>query len=447
MKKLLVLALFICSAALAQTEVRWFVGLGAGSDQALWEAQEDIVADFNASQDDIELVLDIVDADLAVETLATQIAAGNQPDIVGPMGIKGRAAFDGAWLDLSDLIEENSYDLTDFDPALVDFYRVRGQGQLGIPFAVFPSFLAYNKDLFDELDLPYPPSAYGEPYINADGEEQEWTLETVEELAKQLTFDAEGNDATMEEFDANSTEQWGYGVVYTDLRGVLTQFGPGNFVDADGNAVMPENWRAGLQEYQDAMWVDGYTPNAPYSESTLLSGDGNLLGSGNVAMVNAHLWYVACCIGELDAVWDAAPVPSYNGEPTAKLHADTFSILEGSSNPEAAFQTLSYLLSPEISGELSNIYGGMPARLSLQDEYFANFAENFEGEINWDVVAAGLSYPDNPNHEEYLPSYSESVARYSQFSDELTNNADFDIDAEVESLLSDLQAIYDASGD
>ena len=138
---------FICllaGTALAQTEVRWFVGLGAGSDEPTIAPQQAIVDEFNASQDDIKLVLEIVDADQSQDVLATQIAAGNPPDIVGPMGIQGRAAFEGAWLDLSDLIASNDYDLSDFDPALVDFYRIEGQGQLGIPFAVFPSFILYN---------------------------------------------------------------------------------------------------------------------------------------------------------------------------------------------------------------------------------------------------------------------------------------------------------------
>jgi ABC-type glycerol-3-phosphate transport system substrate-binding protein len=37
------------------------------------------------SQDEFELVLEIVDNDVAYDTLATQIAAGNAPDIVGPL--------------------------------------------------------------------------------------------------------------------------------------------------------------------------------------------------------------------------------------------------------------------------------------------------------------------------------------------------------------------------
>ena len=125
--------------ATERVEVRWFVGLGAGSDEGTFEAQQAVVDEYNASQDKYTLVLEIVDNTSAYDTLATQIAAGNAPDIVGPVGIRGRDSFKGAWLDMQPLIEANSYDLSDFDPSLVKFYQVKEEGQLGLPFGIFPS--------------------------------------------------------------------------------------------------------------------------------------------------------------------------------------------------------------------------------------------------------------------------------------------------------------------
>ena len=110
-----------------QVQIRWYVGLGAGSDEPTFDAQKQFVADFNASQDKIELVLEIVDNNVAYDTLATQIAGGNAPDIVGPVGIRGRDSFRGAWLDLQPLVDKTNYDLSDFDPSMVDFYLDFGQ--------------------------------------------------------------------------------------------------------------------------------------------------------------------------------------------------------------------------------------------------------------------------------------------------------------------------------
>ncbi len=432
-----------------KVQVRWYVGLGAGTDGPLIDAQQVIVDEFNASQDSIDLVLEVVDNDQAYDVLATQIAAGNAPDLVGPMGIRGRESFPGVWLDLTDLIEVTGYDLSDFDPALVEFYSVEGEGQLGIPFAVFPSFFMYNIDLFDEGGIPYPPSAYGEPYIDWDGNEREWNIETLRELAMILTVDAMGNDATMEEFDPNNIVQFGFGNP-TDVRGRATLFGAGNFVDADGNAVIPEHWRIAEKWYHQAMWEDFFYPNDIYGNSELLGG--NWFDTGNLAMVNNHLWYMGWGTASLTDSWDFAPVPSYEGVTTAKLHADTFSLMESTDHPEEAFTVLAYLLG-ERASDLNTMYGGMPARLSLQDTYFETFtaglAEGYPNvewtELNWDVVVAGLGFPDNPNHEAGMPAFLEASARYTEYTQFVDNNADADIDAELDKLQSDLQSIFDAA--
>ncbi len=455
---LLVLLLLVMAVSMAQAQdrvrVRWYVGLGAGTDAPLVAAQEEIVADFNASQDNIELVLEIVDNEQAYDVLSTQIAAGNAPDIVGPMGIRGRASFPGAWLDLSALIEAGSYDLSDFDPALVDFYKVEGAGQLGIPFAVFPSFLMYNVDLFDEAGIPYPPSAYGEPYVDWDGAEHEWNIDTLTEIAKILSVDIHGNDATMEEYDTENIVQFGYGSQFTDVRGRATLFGSGNFADAEGNAVIPEAWRKAEHWYHNAMWNDYFYPNGVYSGSEIMGGgSANWFDTGNMGMVTIHLWYLGWGTANLDAAWDFGPVPSHNGITTAKLHADTFSIMKGSENPQEAFEVLTYLLG-ERAADLTSLYGGMPARLSLQDDFIertvAVQSEAYPGvdwaNLNWDVVLAGLQHPDNPNHEEGMPSFLEASARYGEYGQLVDNNADEDVDAALDALRNDLQAIFDAAG-
>lgn len=120
-----------------KVQIRWFVGLGTGTNDEQIAAQEEVVADFNASQDGIELVLEIVPFEAARDTLATQIASGAGPDIVGPVGWGGSNAFYGQWLDMSPQIEATGFDTSIFNPALVEFYQTE-EGQVGLPFAVFP---------------------------------------------------------------------------------------------------------------------------------------------------------------------------------------------------------------------------------------------------------------------------------------------------------------------
>ncbi|WP_420641613.1 ABC transporter substrate-binding protein [Candidatus Leptofilum sp.] len=428
-------------------QVRWFVGLGAGSDEPMFEPQEQVVADFNASQDDIELVLEIVDADQAYATLATQIAAGNAPDIVGPVGIRGRDFFRGAWLDLQPLIDAENYDLSDFDPALVEFYVDAAEGQLGLPFAIFPSFLSVNYDLFDEAGLEYPPMEYGAPYVNADGEEVPWDLDALRDVALLLTVDANGNDATSPDFDTDNIVQFGYYEQWTDFRGVATLFGPGSLVDDSGNAQVPDHWRDAAKWFYDAQWNEVFYPNGIYDASDIIAGNG--FESGNVAMSHTHLWYHGCCIGNIDFTWNLAAMPAneFTGGPTAKMHADTFGIMKSSDNPEAAWEVLKFFLG-ENAEEMTKMYGGMPARLSLQDTYFTTFAESIaDGDtINWQVVVDSMAYADNPNHESYMPSPQEANDRYNEFWTLLGQEPDRDVDADIDLLIEDLQAIYDAAG-
>jgi multiple sugar transport system substrate-binding protein len=431
-----------------KVQVRWFVGLGAGSDEPTLAPQQAVVDEFNASQDRIELILEIVDNDAAYDTLATQIAAGNAPDIVGPVGIRGRDSFKGAWLDLQPFIDKNNYDLSDFDPALVEFYQVAEEGQLGIPFAIFPSFIIFNKELFDEAGLNYPPAAYGEPYTWPDGTTAEWNMDTLREVAMKLTVDANGNDATSADFDNTQIVQFGFMNQWTDPRGIGTFFGAGSLVDANGNAQIPADWEAAWEWTYKGWWEDYFIPNGPYGGADFLQGPGGPFSGGNLAMIHMHMWYVApWALGGVDWDWDLAATPSYNGVVTSKMHADTFGILKGSQNPDAAFEVLTYLLSSETAGKLLNIYGGMPARLSMQDGYFATYGEsNFPGkDITWGVVVDSMAYADNPNHESWMPSFQETTDKYNEYWNLLANTPGADFDAETAKLLTALQQIFDAN--
>jgi multiple sugar transport system substrate-binding protein len=421
-------------AAGPAVEIRWFIGLGAGGNPEEVEKEEAFVEAFNAKYGDkYKLVMDVVANETAYDVLKTQIASGDVPDIVGPVGVRGLWSFEGAWLDLAPYIDATGYDLSDFNSALVEFYQLGPQGQVGLPFAVYPSALWYNKDLFDEAGLEYPPHEWGAPYADGD----EWTFDKLRELAMYLTVDANGNDATMTEFDPENAVQFGYDAMWTDIRGRWTFFGAGSFVGPDGQAQMPEVWREAAHWYYDGMWTDHFIPNDNYVNSDLLA-QGNTFGSGNVAMNPNHTWYTCCFEG---VNWDVAAIPSYEGNITAKLHADTFGILKGTENPDAAFEVLSLMLG-EFAPELLQVYGGLPARASLQESALATMAENFPN-ADLQVFIDALNYPDNPNHESGMPNFLKASDRYGTFGSLYQSDPNLDLDAEIDKLISDLQTIFD----
>jgi multiple sugar transport system substrate-binding protein len=392
------------------------------------------VDDFGDSHPGIDLTPDFVDYDAATDTLKVQIAAGDPPDIVGPMNVRASHDFRGMFLDLEPLVEDTGYDLSDFDPAVVDFWRLDGEGLVGLPFTVYPSFLYYNRDLFDQADLDYPPHRYGEPYADGD----EWTLAKLQEIAIRLTVDSRGYDTDSGEFNPDGIAQFGFIVQWSDPKGVATLCGPGNFVDEDGNAVCPPHWQEAFRWYYDAMWDKWFVPNGEYTSSDIIE-YGNAFNSGVLGMVHCHLWYL-CCLLDVEN-WDIAATPSYGEQTTCKLHAETFRILDDTGYPREAFEAVSYL-TDEAAPELMEVYGSMPARESLQADYFAEQDERFPG-TDWQVAIDSLSYADIPSHEAYMPNPELAYDRIYAFQNLYENEPNLDIDEAIDELLADLQEIFD----
>ncbi|MFQ3536391.1 MAG: extracellular solute-binding protein [Aggregatilineales bacterium] len=422
-----------------RTVVTWFVGIGTGAQPAQIEVQNRVVEAFNASQDEIELKINIAASyESAFDVLATLFAAGDAPDIVGPVGFMGSNSFPDAWLDLTELVEKYNYDLSQFPENLLKLYRAE-EGLLGIPFAVFPSLIFYNKDLFDEAELPYPPSDFNQPYV-LNGEEREWNWETLADLATQLTVDANGLTPNDPGFDPNQIRQFGFIQQWSILRAELNNFGGHPVYDPElGKVAIPDYWREQLRWTHDGLWKRHFIPNATYEGSELLQP--SAFASGNVAMARVPLWYT-CCIGDLKSNWDLAVVPSYKGTYHVPVDADTFRLTKASKNPDAAFKVLTYLLG-EAAPDLLITYGGYPARPDLQEQATKLRQEAFPSVTNWQIVPASLAYAASPHHEAFFPNFSKGMQRFADFRSQLYGDTGktMDLEAEINKLEADLQAI------
>ena len=93
--------------------------------------EEELVKRFNESQDRIELVMEVVPNVSARDTLATQIASGNGPDIIGPVGWDGSNSFYGQYLDLAPYMMD--FDAEGLDPALINMYQTEKAHRLVCP--------------------------------------------------------------------------------------------------------------------------------------------------------------------------------------------------------------------------------------------------------------------------------------------------------------------------
>lgn len=426
------------------TEIRWYCCLGTGEDaEAQLPVENRIVEEFNASHPDIHLTFEVVTYDEARDTLATQLAAGNPPDIVGPVGIGGAEAFHGEWLDLNPLIEQTGFDLSRYEQAAVELYSAGGEGQVGIPFAVYPSVLFYRTSLFEEAGLNEPPHSYDEPYVWPDGTEAEWNYDTLRELALKLTVDENNLDATQDGFDPAAVVQYGYEPQRDDLRGLGAYFGEGSIAgDGGTTAQIPEPWAESWKYFYDGMWNDGFILTGPDYDSDEWAGQVDYaFFTGRVAMSTNFLWSTYG-VSEGGDDWDVAAVPAFDGTTTSPLNADTFRIMKDSQHPEEAFEVLRYFLE-DASADLLNIYAGMPAVPEEQDAFFETYQEQFPNEVDWQVVKDSLQYADVPNWEGYMPAYNETLDLLLTYGDKWATTDGLDMDAEIESLQSEIQAIWD----
>jgi multiple sugar transport system substrate-binding protein len=422
--------------------VRWFIGLGAGTQPAHLGPEQQWITKYNTSQKDVYISVEIVDNSLAGSILKTEIAAGNPPDIIGPVGIEGLNLFRDQLQDLAPLVAKANYTQPGVDPKLADFFKIgAGGAQIGLPYAVYPSFLFYNKALFDEAKLPYPPTKVGDLYQG-----KPWDMDALRTLAMKLTVDKNGNDATSADFDAKNVEQWGFDVQYHDnsARAETAMFGAGSPVADDGKtAQIPDYIANGEKWFNDGIWKDHFIPNANQVASALLNAGGEF-GSGNLAMNEGHTWFTCCVAPTAPAKqfqFGFAVTPSYNGVTTAPLHVDTFSMLKTTKVPDAAFKALTAMVA---SPELLTIYGAMPADPSKQDAWFKSIDANFKGiKLDWSIAQEALKYPDIPNNQSYVPNYAEAKTAFQAFQNKVRTTSGLDMDAELATLKTTLQGIFD----
>ena len=424
-----------------RVQVYWYIGLGAGAQPAQIPPEKEWVDKFNKSQNEIQLIPIIVDNKYAGDNLTAQIAAGNAPDIVGPVGAEGRASFPGAFADLQPLVKEANYDLGDVDPAFTKFYMEEGK-LVGLPFAIYPSALFVNKDLFKEAKLDLPPQKVGGKYT-LDGKQVDWDWDAVLAVAKKLTVDKNGNDATSPKFDPKNVVQYGFDMQWVDdnPRWFATYWGAAMPVDDKGNAVIPDNWKVGMKWYYDAIWKYHVVPSQAAVSGDLLKG--NAFSSGKVAMGLTHTWYTCCIDPKMVPNWDLAIVPGYQGKITAKMHADTFSIMKDSKHPKEAFKVYQYMLGAG-SADLYKIYGALPARKSQQAAFWADLDKKFApNKANWQVALDMIPFMDIPNHQAGLGvNNNKANAAFTKFGSDIKSNDKLNMDTRIADFVAELDKIF-----
>jgi multiple sugar transport system substrate-binding protein len=416
-----------------KVKIRWYVGLSTGSQAEQLAVERQVVREFNNSQNEIELVLYPVGGGFAVDELKNLFSAGKAPDIIGPAGFLGANYFASKWLNLYPFISAFHYNLGQFPKSVVKLYEENGQ-LLGIPYSIYPGVIFYNKDLFDKAGLKYPPSKFGEKY-RLEGRSLDWNWDTVAEISKRLTLDVNGKNAKSTLFDYRNITQWGFVHQWTSMRSLFSTFGGYSVVNTNGKVVLPAAWRDAASWYWNAVWKEHFSPTQAQQDQL----EPNAFASGKVAMARVMSWYT-CCLGDMNAKWDFAVMPSYKGATYAPANADTFRIAKTTKHPNEAFKVLMYLLNAKA---LITTYGAFPARSDWQDEVIQTLASKYPSVTHWDILPTSLRYAVVPSHESNYPNFIKGQDRFQQFLDLILSNngANMNLNQELDQLQNDLQVI------
>jgi len=320
--------------------------------------QEAMVSTFEEKHPDIKVRLETIPYDQFDQKLAVMISNGKAPDVWNPnQADSGFATYMkmGALKDLTSYIEQGAPELETMDPNLLDIYKIDGKNY-GVPLVSNATYLYYNKDLFDEQNLPYP---------TTDWDDQSWTNEKMLEVAQKLTHDV--GDIRKQVFGFSSSLSpnamaWSFGgdmfkpeAYTTGTMGEPDLFNPKNIEALQFNVDL-------INKYKVA-------PNAQTVSAAAQLGDPFM--TGKVAMYISGGWGLGS-YKKADFRWGVAAVPYHEGRKVT-LYVDPWSISASSKHPDEAWEFVRHLANPNEDGgayRYMNEVGRTPADSRLFEQWY-----------------------------------------------------------------------------
>lgn len=342
------------------------------------------VADrFNASQDRIKVEIMAIPHDTYVTKLNTLATAKNLPDC-GIMSEAGVLQFaeNGLLYDVSSM-----YGTGDSKPLDSLIFRYQGK-PVAYSAANEILLLYYNKAMFDKAGLPYPP---------ADAKDA-WTWDEFVRVAKLLTLDANGNNATSKAFNPGAIVQ--YGAMVENLTWQLEVWCLSNgsgFYAEDGSKVIINESAAteALQKIADLHLVHHI---APLSSGLTDDGVQRSLIAGTCAMTTNGAWNVGTSLASARAEgldYGVAVLP-YMKEKVTICTGGPNVVFSQTKHPKEAMEWVKWYMQEENSWSLIETGIWMP----ILDKWYTD-------------EALTRKWVENPNFPPY-DEYKKAVVDYAR---------------------------------
>jgi multiple sugar transport system substrate-binding protein len=331
---------------------------------------EEMMPIFNEEHPNIQVSYVPQSDDVDVKLLA-QMVAGEAPDLMfGCCTWFPIIAQKGQLLDLSPYVESDLDPaiIEDFDPAQYNALFLPDGTQYALPKYHGALALFYNKDLFDEYGVDYPP---------AEG----WTLDEYQAAMDKLTQDTDGD---------GETDIWGsmIDVVSEDRVQMYINNHGGHIVNPEDptDCMLDEpEAQAGLQWLYDRMQVDGTMATALDVGKV---GTQAAFINGQVAMVEDGSWALKNILANAPFRVGLAPFPAGPAGRVTLATTDAYGIWEGTEHPDEAWALMKFLLGDEYVLAQARAQFLQPARASLVPQWADIIREEYpEATADLDIEA------------------------------------------------------------
>lgn len=322
-----------------------------------------LLADWNATNPDIQIEPLFVNNDKALQKLTVALQGGEPPDITYQYGssLPQLAAAPGL-VDLTTWTQQPDVDWEDFVQGARDAATFEGK-VLGVPALIDNLAVVYNKALFDDAGLEYP--------------NDQWTWDDFRAAAKALTDPAAKRFGFSYPMDASEDSVWHYDpLLWQNGGSILTEDG----TEAAFNS--PQGVEAlqvlvGMAVEDESVFLD--LQNSPYT---------GLFNSGKIGMLVTGPWDLASFP---DVEYGVEILPGFDGDHQTIAGPDMWCVFDnGDGRAQAALEFIAWLTAAEQMKADALATGHLPFRLSVIDD--PNFIEAFGAAFpGVDVFAENLA--------------------------------------------------------
>lgn len=388
---------------------------------SLWdEAQLPVIQEnvdkFNAAHEgEINVTIEQIPWDTYWTKLDASLETDEAPDVFWMNVYVNKYVDAGVLEPLDSYIDGEKFDMSVYSEGRVNAYNLDGV-QYALPKGLDTVVVAMNTEIFERYGVELP----------TDG----WTWDDMRAIADQLrdAIAAAGGSEYPIVMELDGQPSW---------INFLYQNG-GEFISADGKTcgIASDASKDAIQQVVDLM-ANGQM--APYSVLTETKGT-DLFISGQAAMVFTGSWKSSVLEGS--SLAQAGNVQLIQMPKMAVSNSCTmgglgYVMAANCPNKEAAWEFLKYITGEEAQSYEAEKGIDVPAYLSAQDAYVANF-KNINAQVFMDASVTGFAYPSNGNFD--WTSYAEDAMQQAFGGTKSVDEALEDGAAQAQKVLDDLYA-------